>query len=344
MRIAQVGSSLSDWGGIERYIWYLQTALRDRNHQVTVIAPPESRLIEMTQGVPLKLAGKHAFSQLPAYVRLLRSQPFDVVHAHYSPDFVVPGIAARLAKVPTRVVTRHLANVWSNGKARLYANLWPNMIAVSDAVRSTLIQSGVSEHQVVTAYAGIPEFPRTPARANRRDKFEAGFFGRLVPEKGVDVLLQAAVNAPDVRLHIFGDGPSEKELKGLATSLGLGDRVVWYGRVPDVEGYVESMDVIVIPSIWAEPFPYSGLEAMAMGKAVIASNAGGLPEMIRDGTDGWIVAPSDPAALGGALTFASQNYVETLLRGENGRVRQQTEFTLPKFGERIEAAYLRFQN
>lgn len=343
MRIAQVGSSLSDWGGIERYIWYLQTALQDRNHSVTVFAPPSTRLVEMTGGVPLRLSGKHSFSSIPEFVRQFRSQPIDVVHAHYSPDFVIPGIAAKLAKVPTRVMTRHLANVWSKGKARLYANLWPGMIAVSDAVRETLIQSGIPPRQVLTAYAGIPEFPQVPARAARREKFEAGFFGRLVPEKGLDVLLRALASAPDVRAHIFGDGPSESELKGLASSLNLGDRIVWYGRVPDVEAYVESMDVIVIPSIWAEPFPYSGLEAMAMGKAVIASRSGGLPEMIRDGTDGWIVNPSDPAALGDALQFASQNYDETLRRGENGRIRQRAEFTLPKFGERIEAAYLGFQ-
>ena len=336
MKIVQIGTSLSDWGGIERYIAYLQTALTDAGHSVTVFAPEASRLATLTNAQPFTLAGKNRFSQIPVLTRQLRTGGFDVAHVHYSPDFVVPGIAARLAKIPARVMTRHLATRWSRAKARVYSSLWPHIIAVSDATRSALVQSGISPSRVTTAYAGIPDFPSV-APHSFGDGFHFGFFGRLVPEKGVDGLIRAAKELQSGTVHIFGDGDSRAELEGVAAP--LGNRVVFHGKVADVQAYVSGVDVVVIPSIWAEPFPYSGLEAMALSRPVIASNTGGLPEMIRDNIDGWITPGNDAQALATAMRMALQNPGECHIRGVNGRARQQTEFTLPKFAERVLRVY-----
>jgi len=336
LRIVQIGTSLSDWGGIERYVYYLQTALNDAGHSVKVLAPAGSRLAEVTGATAFALKGKHRFSQIPSLVRHLRAGQYEVAHVHYSPDFVVPGIAARLANIPKRIMTRHLATRWSRVKARTYVNLWPNIIAVSDAVRVALIDYGVPNGQVTTAYAGIPDFPPVEPFAFG-DGFHFGFFGRLVPEKGVDVLIRAAEQVSTGTVHIFGDGESRANLESLAAS--IGDRIRFHGKVADVEPYVSGVDVVVIPSIWAEPFPYSGLEAMALSRPVIASGAGGLPEMIREGKDGWIVPGNDPRALADAMESAMAHPAESARRGQVGRSRQQAEFTLPKFGERVLRVY-----
>ena len=336
MRIVQIGTSLGDWGGIERYVVYLQRALTDSGHSVSVLAPVGSRLTELTSGTPFGLKGKHRFSQIPSLARLLRQGHFDVAHVHYSPDFVVPGIAVRLAKIPTRVMTRHLATHWSRAKARTYNSLWPNIIAVSDAVRLALVNSGVPTGKVVTAYAGIPDFPDAPPH-DFGDGFHFGFFGRLVPEKGVDVLIKAAGQLTEGTVHVFGDGESRTALEALAAP--LAERVRFHGKVAEVERYVSGVNAVVIPSVWAEPFPYSGLEAMALGRPVIASRTGGLPEMIRDGKEGWIVPAGEPEALADAMRLAIIDPSETRRRGEQGRLRQQAEFTLSKFGARILAVY-----
>ena len=336
MNIVQIGTSLSDWGGIERYVLYLQTALHGAGHSVTVLAPAGSRLADLTAAQPMQLDGKHRFSQIPELVRHFRAGHYDVAHVHYSPDFVVPGIAARLAKIPTRVMTRHLATRWSHTKARLYSGLWPQIIAVSDATRSALIQSGIPSGRVTTAYAGIPDFPAATPHSFG-DGFHFGFFGRLVPEKGVDVLIRAASQLPSGIIHIFGDGESRGALEASASS--LGKRVVFHGKVADVQPYVAGVSAVVIPSIWAEPFPYSGLEAMALSRAVIASNTGGLPEMVRNGIDGWITVGNDSSSLAAAMREALNDPRECKIRGEHGRSRQRAEFTLEQFAERVLEIY-----
>jgi len=122
-----------------------------------------------------------------------------------------------------------------------------------------------------------------------------GFAGRLVPEKGVEILLRAISKLPDVRLEIAGEGPLLPRLRELSFELGIAPRVnfLGYQSADKVKELYRRSSVICIPSVWQEPYGYAAAEALALGRGLIVSDRGALPELV--GTDrGWICRAEDP--------------------------------------------------
>jgi len=160
------------------------------------------------------------------------------------------------------------------------------------------------------AVAVIPQLgvhvPTTPEHGYH-DGLAIGFVGRLVPEKGLDTLLQALgeMRALRWRLIVVGDGPDRERLERLATELRLAARVRWLGALPadEVPKVWPDLDVLVLPSralaTWAEPAAHVVAEAMAQEVAVVGTSAGATPEVIGDA--GVVVPPDDPAALAQTL-------------------------------------------
>ncbi|KHK99337.1 group 1 glycosyl transferase [Microbacterium mangrovi] len=139
--------------------------------------------------------------------------------------------------------------------------------------------------------------------------FVAGFVGRLVPEKGIDVLLRAAAAAPGMRVRIAGAGPLAADVPGRAAELGIAGRVELVGAVPpeQVADFYRGIDVLAIPSqatpSWTEQFGRVAVEAMATGVPVVSSDAGALPDVV--GGAGIVVPEGDAAALATALAYAA---------------------------------------
>ncbi len=131
------------------------------------------------------------------------------------------------------------------------------------------------------------------------------YAGRLSPEKGVDVLVDAAAHLPpSIRVTIAGDGPERAALERRAADLGVADRVSFLGRVPgeQVHDLMRAAAVLAVPSRWYENQPMTILEAFGCARPVVASALGGLPELITDGATGRLVPHDDPTALAGALS------------------------------------------
>lgn len=160
------------------------------------------------------------------------------------------------------------------------------------------------------AVAVIPQLgvhvPTTPEHGYH-DGLAIGFVGRLVPERGLDTLLQALGEIRALRWHLIvvGDGPDRERLERLATELRLAARVRWLGALPadEVPKVWPEFDVLVLPSralaTWAEPAAHVVAEAMAQEVAVVGTSAGATPEVIGDA--GVVVPPNDPKALAEAL-------------------------------------------
>ena len=149
-----------------------------------------------------------------------------------------------------------------------------------------------------------------------------GFVGRLAPQKGVRYLLQAAglARAAGAEFHLLlvGEGDEEPALRALIGRLGLNDRVTLAGYRPDVPQVLAALDLFVLPSLY-EGLPLTLLEAMAVGRPVIATDVPGNRDPIRHGETGWLVPSRDPAALAAALGALLADPGERERLGRNAR-------------------------
>lgn len=167
------------------------------------------------------------------------------------------------------------------------------------------------------------------------------YVGRLSEEKGVDVLLLAArLLSPTTTVRIVGDGPARSKLEAIAAN-GAGAKVEFAGHVsPDqVRGHLAEASVLVIPSRCHENQPLAALEAFAAGVPVVASEVGGLPELIRPGVDGSLVRPNDHRQLAGVLSSVIEEPDIALAMGRAGRQRVEEEFAPARHLERVHDLY-----
>jgi len=167
------------------------------------------------------------------------------------------------------------------------------------------------------------------------------FAGRLSPEKGVDVLIEAlALMRAPATLQVAGDGPARAGLEELAARRAPG-RVVFRGRLPkdELARLVARSAVSVVPSPWHENQPMTVLESFAAGVPVVSSDLGGLPELVRDGTEGRVVPAEDPAALAAALDGLLADPAGARAMGLAARARLASEFSPEAHLGRLAAVY-----
>jgi glycosyltransferase involved in cell wall biosynthesis len=153
------------------------------------------------------------------------------------------------------------------------------------------------------------------------------YAGRLSPEKGVDVLIEAVARLPGARLDVAGDGPEAARLQALATTRAPG-RVRFHGRLGKdrLLDLVRSAAAVALPSRWHENQPLVVLEAFACGVPVVTTDLGGLPELIDPGRDGEVVPADDPAALAAALGGLLADRDRAFAMGRAARTKAERRF------------------
>jgi glycosyltransferase involved in cell wall biosynthesis len=223
---------------------------------------------------------------------------------------------------------------------RWWSDVFDLIVTNSHWVRRRLAMEGIVADE--TVWNGVPVLPRRPPLNTPPT---VGFAGRLVPKKGVDVLLRAMAQViatlPEARLLLAGDGPERPELEHLIAALGLQPYVSLLGHRPrqELETLLAGTWVQVVPSLWEEPFGLVTAEAMMRGTAVVASRSGGLTELVRDGETGFSVPAGDPDALAGALRRILYNRELAERMGKAGRARATAEFSEDRVVERFLELY-----
>jgi glycosyltransferase involved in cell wall biosynthesis len=224
---------------------------------------------------------------------------------------------------------------WWRGAFRL-------IVAPSRAVKEVLLAEGIGPVEVVEN--GVPvQTARPPLSVPP----VVVFAGRLVREKGVEVLLRAFAVAlkqnPDARLLIAGDGPERARLYALASQLDIMSQVSLLGHrsLTELEHEFTNAWVQVIPSLWEEPFGTATVEAMMRGTAVVASRAGGLAEIVEDNISGILVPPGDSAALANILNLLLRKREMAEQMGKKGREIALSRFAEERFVGRFLGLYKR---
>jgi glycosyltransferase involved in cell wall biosynthesis len=225
---------------------------------------------------------------------------------------------------------------------RRWRGAFDAFVGDSEAVRSGLTQEGIGPVQILV-HGTSPRPPRPPLN----EPPVLAYAGRLVPEKGVDTLLNAFARMNDsatgARLWIAGDGPQGEALRRLAVDLGIAERVDFLGPLsrPVLEERFHEAWAQIVPSLWDEPFGMVAIEAMMRGTALVAAERGGLREIVRPNTTGLLVPPGDVAALADALHTLATDRALCERMGEAGRRIALSEYTIRACADRFEALYRR---
>jgi len=286
-----------------------------------------------------------------ALKRLLRSERVDVLNCHNSFPRLYGTMAARLAWVPVVVSTQHA--VWRDGEverppvlARLMNPFVTHFVAVARAVEQEGIRSGhIRRGRSSVIYNGIDldRFAPHPGPSPGAEVV-LGCVGRLVPEKGHDLVLRAVhrlrAGGAQVQLHVVGDGALRGALEARARSLGIDDSVRFFGFRSDVAQVLRSMDILVSASS-NEGLPLAVIEAMASGLPVVATRVGGVPELVEDGRNGLLVPPGVSGALACAIEKLVRRPDLRAAMGSEGRRLAMAKFDLDLCARRYEELYLR---
>lgn len=221
-------------------------------------------------------------------------------------------------------------------------------ISPSQAVRSHYIKRNYDPATIRVIYNGAEEAPprnRGQLARKRREigapagAFLVSFAGRLMPEKGVDVLLPALARLPEnVFGVIMGDGPHRASYEKQATKLGLSGRTTFTGFRSDVREVFACSDAVAVPS-YSEPLANVALEAMAEGKPVVATNVEGMPEAVEHGITGFLVPPGDPAALAERLAALAADANAARQMGAEGRKRVLCKHSPQAMARQTESLY-----
>lgn len=277
------------------------------------------------EGLPIVFLDRGLFDPRTLFdlVRVMRERRIEVAHLQGYGAATFGRVAAAIVGVPTIVHVHTDHTFEAKGYPwyvrlldRLLASRTDHILAVSEYARRFAIQDqGLPEDRVTVVHSpvdGTRFRPPTPAeRARHRaevglapDQMAVLCVTRFHPVKGVDVLLEAwpriVADVPRAVLLLAGEGPLRNELEALAGRLGIAASVRFLGYWEDIEGLLATGDLAVIPSR-SEGFCVAALEALATGLPVVATRAGGNPELIQEGINGLLVDSDDPPAMAAAV-------------------------------------------
>jgi glycosyltransferase involved in cell wall biosynthesis len=349
--------------GVKRLFAWMIPRFDPSRFNVSLVSLRKKDLSEETLdalGIDITYLHKSKFdpATLPALVKVIDRKQIDILHLHGYGATTFGRLAGAMRRIPT-IVHEH-ANLtdtpWFQKVAdRALVPFTDVGIAVSASTAGFLIRARqVPAELVRVVYLGVPleEFsrPRSPDEvlAARADmgiapgEFSVGTVTRLHDSKGNSFLVDAARlvlnEKPNVRFYVVGEGPLRESLEAQAASLGLADRFVFHGFARDVARVVSAFDLSVFPSLW-EGTPLTVFEALAMGKAIVATDADGLVDVLTHDRDARIVPRRNAPALAREIVWMMERADERRRLGEGARVTGR-QYDIAAFVRKMEQLYV----
>ncbi len=290
---------------------------------------------------------------VPKRLRELAEQDaIDVVHTHgYKAD-----IYAAYAWGRTRPALVSTCHTWYDNDValRVYGALdrwvlrrFDGVVAVSDEVRERLLAAKIRPDRIRMIQNGVATGPFSEVNAwyggePRNSRLRVGLVGRLAPEKGIAVFLEAAAlvlkQRPELVFEVAGEGPERPALEGKLRELGLEGQVTLSGSKDDMPAFYANLDLLVSASR-QEGLPVALLEGMASGLPVVATRVGAVPQIVVEGVTGLLVVPDAPEALAAAMERVLASPALRTQFGEAGRRRVAAEFSAQRMAADYLAAY-----
>jgi glycosyltransferase involved in cell wall biosynthesis len=297
--------------------------------------------------------------QIWRVVRFARKMEIDLIHTNSLKADIIGGIAARIAGIPVvwhvrdRIETDYLPKIVVRVFRLLSQNLPDFVIANSSATLATLHLDKKRRGIPVDAngrvvHDGCNVVSIKDGSEVSKTTVRIGLIGRISPWKGQDIFIKAAAllkaKHTEAKFEIIGaplfaERAYEADLRKLCDELNLNDTVEFAGFVENVPSRIAELDIVVHASTTGEPFGQVIIEGMAEQKPVVATNGGGVPEIVQDGITGLLVPMGDALRMAEAIDYLLTHPDEATEMGVRGRERVQTHFTIQKTARMVEAVY-----
>jgi glycosyltransferase involved in cell wall biosynthesis len=292
------------------------------------LKPGRFAVLRRSQATPLyelPMQGRWDLRPATKLARLLRSEPFDLLHTHTPRAALIGQIASKLSGVQMihhvhgQTATELHRRWWSGLMARverMSISRAAAVVAVSPTAARYMAVHGVAESRIRVVPNGVPAHDTLPPRAPPRGEWTLGTIALFRPRKGLETVLNAVGllrrQGFAVRLRAVGSFETagyHEEVLRYAAGLNIEPHVDWLGFQSDIDRQLAKMDLLAFPSLLAEGLPMVPLEAMAAGVPIVASRVDGVTDLVRDGIEGLLCAPGDAEELAAA--------VGRIIRGES---------------------------
>ncbi len=357
-------------GGAERSIYYLIKNLDRERFLPVAVLPSEGPFMEDLKGLgveihfmdfprPLDINIFNKFKTINKLISIVKSKNIDLIHSNGFRTNLYGGIAGRITGKKVVWHARNLITTERLDPDRLFIFLPHRIICLTEAIRGRFHKDGMPHRKSIVIQNGVDTEEFNPGISGEMIRKEFGISAetlligvtsRIVPEKGHDIFLKAAGIVSEefleARFLIVGSHISpefsewEGYIKRLAVETGLSDKVIFTGFRKDLPQILAAMDVFVLPS-YAEPSGRSHLEAMAMGKPIVATRSGGTPEIAVDRVTAILVDPGNHKAMAAAIISLLRNPERMSDMGRKARERAENHFSIKSNAKETEKLYLK---
>ncbi|HZX09848.1 MAG TPA: glycosyltransferase family 4 protein [Acidobacteriota bacterium] len=336
MSLFQIDSG-KEWRGGQRQSFFLVRELQKKGYPCRFYVQPNSPLYKKAEQeglpvFPLKVRSEADIIAVLKLARQMKKANCVLVHSHDAHAAAVSAMAASRAKIPLRFISRRVDfplknNYFSKIKYRRDVDM---IIAISEGVKKVLVSCGIDKKKIKVVPSGIDYTPFENVSSKdylhrefgfSKNDFLVGIVAHLADHKGHKYLIEAAgilkKKAPNIKLIIVGKGPLRMELDQKVKEVGVEDIVLFLGFREDVPQIMASLDLFVLSS-YLEGLGTSILDAMASHLPVVATDVGGIPEVVTHEKTGLLVPPKNPAALARAILRIYNDRKLAYSYGENG--------------------------
>ena len=360
MRILHINTERT-WRGGEQQTLYLLRSLVERRISCHLVCQAQSPMAQkaLEAGVevfPITMRGE---ADLPACLRirkLITTHGYDIVHSHTSHAHTLAFLAA-LGRRTCRLVTRRvdfsiIRNRFLPINGIKYRFMADYYIAISHKIKKVMVNDGIGADRIFVVHSGIDlqRFDRV-AGDHLVDEFNLKPDERIVinvahlaGHKGQKYLVRAIPRVlaviPKVHFFIIGEGELMSELQALSVSLGIGHALTFTGFRNDVGAFYKLADLFVMSSV-QEGLGTAILDALALGKPVVAANSGGIPEIIKDGETGRLVEAGDSQALAKGIVEMLSQVDQAEAMAQRGQAEVTAKFSIDAMAENNLAVYNR---
>jgi glycosyltransferase involved in cell wall biosynthesis len=332
------------WRGGQEQLINLIKGLHARGHKILVACEPRTLLETQAREAgatvyPLKVRSEFSIRSLLHLISILKRVRPQILAFNTPKAILIGTLASRVVPVDAKIVFRRVSFPLRKSCFTRFKYTWgiDCIVAISKSISSQLQIGGLNASRIRIIYEGmdLSLYQQYEHRKLRRpeDPMVIGTVAHLSPEKGLKFLIEAAAHIPDakerLRFVIVGSGKCLQELKALAQAKAVQDIFQFVGFHSNVFQYLKAFDVFILPSL-SEGLSSAILEAMAASLPIIATNVGGIPELVHNGENGLLVAPSDSAALAHAIRHLADNPELSQRMGIKGRQLIEERFTLER--------------